>query len=156
MLTLKRIRISKIRIIALILLSAVNCSKDQNTFLPYVRINLPIPLGTNNHLTIPGNSILFRNYGVKGVIVVCVNPELNQYLAYDACCPLEKDYSGTVEIEQVRIEPNKILSTAFVGICNKCGSEFLLASGQPIKGPATHYLQSYNVLTSYQYLTVTN
>jgi len=156
MLKLKHILIPKISKAVILILLAVNCSKDQNTFLPYVRVNLPIPLATNNHLMIPRNSILFQNYGVKGVIVVCVNPELNQYLAFDACCPYEKDYSGAVEIESVRTEPNKVLSSAFVGICNKCGSEFILASGQPIKGPATHYLQNYNVIASYQYLTVTN
>lgn len=138
-------------------MSVVNCSKDQNTFLPYVRVYLPIPLATNNHLTTPGSSILFRNYGVKGVIVICVNPELNQYFAYDACCPNEKDFTGVVEIDPVRTEPGKVLSTAFVGICNKCKSEFsLMAGGQPIKGPATHYLQNYHIITAFQYLTVTN
>lgn len=157
MFKLKRIIIAKIAISALIIMSVVNCAKDQNTFLPYKRVYLPIPLATNNHLTTPGSSILFLGLGVKGVIVVCVNPDLNQYFAYDACCPNEKDYSGVVEIEPVRTEPGKVLSTAFVGICNKCGSEFsLMAGGQPIKGPAIHYLQNYKIITSFQYLTVTN
>jgi len=160
MFKLKRNIITKITISALIILAIANCSKDQNSFLPYTKIYLPIPLATHNHLKIPGNSILFRNYGVKGVIVVCVNTDLNLYYAYDACCPYEKDYSGVVEIQPIpnfTFPPGTVYSSAFFGICNKCGSEFnLMGSGQPVKGPASHYLQPYNIITAFEYLTVTN
>ncbi|MCX6238993.1 MAG: hypothetical protein NTY07_15765 [Bacteroidia bacterium] len=160
MFKLKRIIIAKITISALLILFAVNCAKDQNSFLPYVRINLHISLINYNHLKIPGNSILFKNEGVKGVIVVCVNPDLSQYMAYDACCPYEKDYSGFVEIQPVKnltSPPGTVFSSDFFGICNKCGSEFnLMGSGQPVKGPATHYLQSYSTSTGFESLMVTN
>ena len=159
MFKLKRILIAKITISALLILSAVNCAKDQNSFLPYVPINLYIPLANFNHLKIPGNSILFQNEG-DGVIVVCVNPELNLYYAYDARCPYEKDYSGVIEIEPVKnlvSPPGMVYSSAFFGVCNKCGSEFnLMGSGQPTKGPATHYLQNYNISSGFESLTVTN
>lgn len=160
MFKIKRIVITKIVIAFSILMLVVNCTKDQNTFLPYKKVYLPIPLATYNHLKIPGNSILFKNHGFKGVIVVCVNPELNQYYAYDACCPYEKDFSGTLITEPVpglQTPPGTVFSSAFFGICNKCGSEFnLMASGQPVKGPAIHYLQNYNIITSFEYLTVSN
>jgi hypothetical protein len=152
--------IAKITISLLILLSAINCSKDQNTFLPYVKISLHISLINYNHLMIPGNSVLFENEGVRGVIVVCVNPDLNQYMAYDACCPYEKDYSGTVLVKAVKnltSPPGTIYSSDFFGVCNKCGSEFnLMVNGQPHKGPATHYLQSYSLSTGFETIMVTN
>ncbi len=160
MFKLKGICVTKIAATMIIILSALNCSKDQNSFLPYVKINLPVSLINYNHLKIPGNSILFQRYGYKGVIVVCVNPDLSQYFAYDACCPYEKDFSGIVEIQPVKnlvSPPFMIYSSDFFGICNKCGSQFnLMGSGQPVKGPATHYLQNYNIATGFESLTVTN
>ena len=160
MFTLKRITIAKVTIFILIVISLSNCSKDQNTFLPYVKVNLYIPLANYNHLTIPGNSVLFQNEGYKGIIVVCVNPDLGQYYAYDACCPYEKDYSGTVTIQPIKnltSPPYTVFSSDFIGICDKCGSQFnLIAGGQPSKGPATHSLQSYNVMSGAVSLTVTN
>jgi len=160
MFRLKRAIYSKIAISIVMILLASDCSKDQNTFLPYTRVNLRISLVNFNHLKIPGNSILFKNEGVKGIIVVCVNPDLNQYFAYDACCPNEKDYSGVVEIQPVKnltSPPTMIFSSDFFGICNKCGSQFnLMGNGQPVKGPAIHYLQSYNISTGFEIITVIN
>ena len=160
MLKLKRNILAKIMLSAIIILSAVNCSKDQNTFLPYVKISLHISLINYNHLMIPGNSVLFENEGVRGVIVVCINPDLNQYMAYDACCPYEKDYSGAVLVKAVKnltSPPGTIYSSDFFGVCNKCGSEFnLMVNGQPHKGPATHYLQSYSISTGFETIMVTN
>ncbi len=156
----KPIIITKIAISALIIILAANCSKDENTFLPYKKVYLPIPLATYNHLKIPGNSILFQDHGFKGVIVACVNPDINQYYAYDACCPYEKDYSGVVVSEPtpgLQTPRGTVYSSDFFGICSKCGSKFnLMGSGQPVKGPAVKYLQMYNIITAFEYLTVTN
>jgi len=147
----------------IIILLAVNCSKDQNSFLPYVKVDLYIPLANYNQLTIPGNSILFKGYGFNqyGVIVVCVNPDLGLYYAYDACCPYETDHSGIIEIEPIKNFPapdNLVYSSAFFGTCNKCKSKFnLMGSGQPVNGSlATHYLQNYNISIGMGSLTVTN
>ena len=148
-------------VFAVIIIAAIfSCSKDQNSFLPSVRVNIPISLVNYNFLTIPGNSAVFENQGVKGVIVVCVDPLSSQYFAYDACCPNEKDYSGTVVIQPVKnlvSPPYTIFSSDFFGICNICGSKFnLMGGGQPVKGPATHYLQNYHVITGFESLTITN
>lgn len=160
MFKLKLILLSKITIPLIIILLAVNCSKDQNSFLPYVRVNLRISLVNYNHLNIPGNSVLFRNEGFRGLIVVCVNPDLSQYMAYDACCPYEKDNSGVVLIQPVKnliSPPGTVFSSDFFAVCNKCGSEFnLMGGGQPVKGPASHYLQRYNFSTGFESVTVTN
>ncbi len=157
---LKHIRFIKATIAVLIIFTWVCCSKDQNSFLPPVRVNIPISLVNYNFLTIPGNSTVFENQGVKGVIVVCVDPTSSQYFAFDACCPYEKDYSGIVMVKPVKnlvSPPFTIFSSDFFGICNICGSKFnLMGGGQPVKGPATHYLQSYHVITGFESLTITN
>lgn len=157
---IKQNNLLKIILIALLLSSAASCTKDQNSFLPSIKINLHISLVNYNFLTIPGNSIVFQNDGVKGIIVVCVNPDQSQYFAFDACCPNEKDFSGIVELQPVKnliTPPFTLFSSDFFGICNVCGSKFnLLGNGQPVKGPATHYLQSYNVITGFESLTITH
>jgi hypothetical protein len=161
MLMLKRIPIPKIAISVILIFFAVNCSKDQNSFLPYTKVDLYISLANYNHLTVSGNSILFKNAGYKGVIVVCVSPDQGLYYAYDACCPYETDYSGVVEIEAIKnltTPDNLVYSSSFYGICNKCGSKFnLMANGQPVSGSlATHYLQNYSINVGSSYLTVTH
>ncbi len=160
MFNFKHIITKKISFVAIVILVAFSCAKDQNSFLPSVRVNIPISLINFNFLTVPGNSIVFENQGVKGVIVVCVDPTSSQYFAYDACCPNEKDYSGVVTIQPVKnlvSPPMTIYSSDFFGICNICGSKFnLMGGGQPVKGPATHYLQNYHVITGFDTLTITN
>jgi hypothetical protein len=160
MFKLKRFLFAKIVISAIIILIVENCSKDQNSFLPYVRVNLYIPLANFNHLKIPGNSVLFLNEGYKGIIVVCVDPNASQYCAYDATCSYEKDFSGVIVIQPVKNLPSPpltVFSSDFFGICNKCGSKFnLMGNGQPVEGPSTRYLQSYNIVTGFENLTVTN
>ncbi|MEI7525703.1 MAG: hypothetical protein WCJ95_15285 [Mariniphaga sp.] len=160
MTSLKHIIFKQIGIALFIFLVCISCSKDQNSFLPSVRVNIPISFANYNFLTIPGNSAVFENQGVKGVILVCVDPGTSQYFAYDACCPNEKDYSGTVVVQPVKnlvSPPYTIFSSDFFGICNICGSKFnLMGGGQPVKGPATHYLQSYHVITGFDSLTITN
>ena len=161
MFKLKCLLTAKTAIFTILLLLAINCSKDQNSFLPYTKVNLYIPLANYNHLTIPGNSILFRGYGYKGngVIVVCVNPDQNLYYAYDACCPFETDYTGVIGLVPAAISTqDKIYSSDFFGTCNKCGSKFnLMTGGQPADGgPAIHYLQNYNIISGSGTLTVTN
>ena len=160
MFNLKHIISKKIFLGAIIILIATSCAKDQNSFLPSVKVNIPVSLINFNFLTIPGNSVVFQNQGVKGVIVVCVDPTSSQYFAYDACCPYEKDYSGVVIVQPVKnlvSPPLTIFSSDFFGICTICGSKFnLMGGGQPVKGPATHYLQNYHVITGFDTLTITN
>ena len=151
---------SKITISVLTILLAINCSKDQNSFLPYTSVDLHLSLVNFNHLKISGNSILFKNEGYKGLIVVCVSPDLGLYYAFDACCPYEKDYSGVIVIQPIAnlTSPSgTVYSSDFFGICNKCGSEFnLIGGGQPHKGPATHYLQNYTISSGFESLNITN
>ena len=160
MFKLNRIVFIKITSAILIALTAVSCGKDQNAFLPNVQVNFSLTPYELSFLEVSGNSIVFTNQGVNGVIVVCVDPNSSQYFAYDATCPYEKDYSGVVTVQAVKnytSPPYTIFSSDFYGVCNKCGSKFnLMGGGQPVSGPATHYLQNYNVLSGFGTLTVTH
>ena len=92
---IKNYKISKIlsaRILSFsLLLSLVigfpGCSDNQNTFVPYAKVDKYISLVNYNNLVIPGNSMTFPAEGYAGLIVICITDV--QYLAYDACCPYE-------------------------------------------------------------------
>jgi len=136
MFNLKQV-IAKITAAAVLILVAVCCSKDQNSFLPYVRVNFSMTPYEYNFLTISGNSIVFENQGLHGIIVVCVDPGSSQYYAYDATCPYEIDYTGIIVVKAVKnytSPPLTIFSSDFYGICNKCGSTFnLMAAGLRVR-----------------------
>jgi nitrite reductase/ring-hydroxylating ferredoxin subunit len=139
------IKLTKIIIVGLSMLTLITCAKDQNSFLPYVPVNFYINLAANNHLTIPGNSYTDKSQGYGGVIVMCVSTDPAQYYAFDACCPYE-----TLRTCSADPVPVKGLSSGMVifssessGTCNCCGSVYSLWSGAPTKGPSLHYLQLY-------------
>jgi nitrite reductase/ring-hydroxylating ferredoxin subunit len=145
---LQKITILKSQIVlgTLALLITSSCSKNQNSFVPYTTVDFYIPLATNNHLTIPGNSITYRNQGYGGIIVMCINP--TQYYAFDACCPYEALSTCTAELDPIKGLSNSLMvySSSVVGKCKCCGSEFsLFGGGYPTKGPASRPLQQYQV-----------
>ena len=161
---MKHINIFKITVSALIILIAAGCGKNQNSFLPNTQVNISLTPYEFSFIDISGNSIVFQGYGYNGngIILSCANPDPSspQFYAYDATCPNEKDYSGVVTVTPVKnytTPPYRIFSSSFFGTCNKCGSVFnLMGGGNPTSGPATHYLQNYNVLTGNQSITITN
>lgn len=139
----------KIFIIIVVILTLSTCSKDQNTFLPYKKVDLFISLANYNHLTVPGNSITFQLYGYGGVIVMCVNE--NEYYAYDACCPYEVTKSCTVDTDPIKnLSGNGLIYSSYTtGKCKCCGSEFMLfGGGFASKGPAARPLQQYQVVNT--------
>ncbi len=136
-----------ISVFILLILSA--CTKDQNSFLPYRKVDFYISLANYNHLTVPGNSITYRYKGFAGVIVMCINE--NQYLAFDACCPYESLGSCTVELDAIsRLSTDEmIFSSNTTGKCKCCDSEFMLfGGGFATKGPAARPLQQYQVVST--------
>jgi len=140
------IKFSQIVTTVLFFLTMVSCSKDQNSFVPYIQVNFYIPLATNNHLTIPGNSITYRNQGFAGIIVMCINP--TQYYAFDACCPYETLSTCSTELDPIKglSSPGMVFSSSVAGKCKCCGSEYsLFGGGYPTKGPSSRSLQQYQV-----------
>lgn len=161
---LRRISKAKITLPLLLILTVFGCGKNQNAFLPTVQVNISLTPYEFNFIEISGNSIEFLNQGYKGngIILSCSNPDPSapQFYAYDATCPYEKDYSGVIILTPVKnysSPPYTIFSSGFIGTCNKCGSTFnLMNGGQVTGGPATHFLENYNVLSGNGTITITN
>jgi hypothetical protein len=131
----------------LMLLNMTSCTKDQNSFVPYTQIDFYVPLATNNHLTIPGNSITYRNQGYSGITVICINS--SQYYAFDTCCPNEILSSCWAEPYPIPALSSSgiVFSSSVTAKCKCCGSEFsLFGGGYQTKGPATRGLQQYQVV----------
>jgi len=118
------------------------CSDTQNNFVPYARVDKYISLVNYNNLMIPGNSMTFPADGYAGLIVICISD--HQYLAYDACCPLEGTRAGYVETN-----PGKtgiVSSSNPTATCKVCGSQYILYNGgYPVKGPSVRNLKQYAV-----------
>jgi Rieske Fe-S protein len=116
----------------LIFVLLFSCDKYQNEIIPNVPVSFTINLNIINDLTIPGNSVLFSNFGFGGVVVYCELPGM--YYAFDATCTHEASNNCTIENEGV------------LATCKCCGSQFILLSGAyPSKGPAEMPLKQYNV-----------
>ena len=118
------------------------CSDNQNTFVPYARVDTYLSLVNYNNLLIAGNSMTFPTEGYAGLIGMCIGDQ--QYLAFDACCPFEGSKTSIVETN-----PGKtgvIASSNPVATCKICGSQYILFSGgYPTKGPSTRNLKQYQV-----------
>ena len=143
----QKIKVTHFVIASLTLLTMISCAKDQNSFVPYAPVDFYIPLATNNHLTIPGNSIMYRGQGYAGVIVTCFNSD--QYYAFDACCPYEALKTCTVELTPLSglSFPGMVYSTEVTVKCKCCGSEYnLLGGGYSTKGPSSRPLKQYQVV----------
>ena len=162
MFCVKRLFIAEITVALVLILTVIGCSKNQNAFLPNVQVNILLTYTEFNFVDISGNSIEFLNQGYKGngVILSCADANIPQFYAYDATCPYEADYSGVIQLSPVKnytSPTNTIFNSGFTGTCNKCGSTFNLKNGgQVIKGPATHFLENYYVLTGSGSITITN
>jgi len=118
------------------------CKDNQNNFVPYVKVDKYISLVNYNNLLIPGNSMTFPADGYAGLIVICISDQ--QYLAYDACCPLEGTKTSIVETNPG--QAGIVLSSNPVATCKVCGSQYILYNGgYPVKGPSTRNLKQYAV-----------
>lgn len=120
----------------------LSCADNQNTFVPYTKVDKYISLINYNNLQIPGNSMTFPTDGYSGLIVVCVSDV--QYLAFDACCPNEGTKLSTVETNPG--QTGIISSSNPLATCKVCGSQYILFNGgYPVKGPSTRNLKQYAV-----------
>ena len=78
-----------------LLVAVLACSDNQNSFVPYAKVEKYVTLPNYNNLLIPGNSTTFPTDGYAGLIVICISDM--QYLAFDACCPYEGARLSIVE-----------------------------------------------------------
>ncbi|HEY5510120.1 MAG TPA: hypothetical protein VIK10_03750 [Prolixibacteraceae bacterium] len=118
------------------------CTTNQDSLVPYAKVDEYFNLVNYNNLLIANNSMTFPTLGYAGLIVICISDQ--QYLAFDACCPFEGSRTSVVETN-----PGKtgvVASSNPVATCKICGSQyFLLGGGYPIEGPSTRNLKTYQV-----------
>lgn len=118
-------------ILAVCLLSAPGCDKDNNRYIPYVPvdiyINVTLPAYTDLN---PVGGWMYINGGSRGIIVY---NGLDGYHAYERHSPYQPDNNCTVEVPvgtQYAEDP-----------CS--GSQFTLTDGSVIMGPANLPLLEY-------------
>ena len=118
------------------------CSDNQNSFVPYAKVDKYVSLVNYNNLMIPGNSMTFPSDGYSGVIVIS-NSDM-QYLAFDACCPHEGLKNSIIETNPG--QTGIVSSSNPVATCKICGSQYILYNGgYPVKGPSSRNLKQYQV-----------
>lgn len=131
--------------IAILVLTMVSCSKEEDHPVPYVRIDFSI-LVHNHNLSNPGMSAQFQGYGYKGLFVYRVS--IDEFRAYDRACTMDPHFC-TLSI----LEDNTLLAGAE---CSE--SVYSLLDGYAIEGPANYALREYRTYfdTASNRLTVRN
>lgn len=112
----------------------LSCSKDQETSIPSVPVNIRINLDdpSNLNLNIIGNSSSIPG-GIRGIIVYRLSQD--KFNAFERMCSYQSaDTCAYVSIDS---------AISSVG-CKCCGSRFQLIDGSPISAPASASLRAYN------------
>ncbi len=130
-------KVYKTVLLAIFFLIGANGCKDNSTsVIPYKIVDMQFNPTSYIELNVPGGSVYFPGVGFGGIIVFRdLSDSSNPYLAYDAACPYEIPVLSVVANDG-----------SGVATCPKCGSQFILYSGNgsPIKGPASQPLKQYH------------
>lgn len=133
----------------LILISVLlfaSCSKDQESTIPSVPVNIRINLDNPTYVSLNsmGGSVTIEG-GNRGIIIY--RKTQFEYVAIERTC----SYRSTDTCAYVSID--SAIST--VG-CRCCTSRFQLLDGSPIKGPANASLRLYQTNLVERYLYIYN
>lgn len=120
------------------------CSKDQESTVPSVPVNIRINLdnpGFNNLNTVGGS--VYVEGGYRGIVVY--RRGIAEFMAFERTC----SYQSSDSCAYVSLDS----TISSVG-CKCCGSRFQLLDGAPIKGPANASLRTYqtNLVDRYLYI----
>ena len=132
--------------ILLIVCFALACSKDTNSNIPLVNVDVTIYLNNPayNMLSVPGGWT-YVNGGSRGIIIYRVSND--QFNAYDRHCTYDSSNScALVSVDVTNIN----------GLDDCCGSKFLLTDGSITNGPANLPLKKYQTNFDGQVLRVFN
>ena len=123
--------------IILITSTFYGCSKDEEEYIPLVRVDLTIYTNDPafNVISVPG-TWTYVNGGSKGIIIY--RAANSEFKAFDRHCTYQPDNSCSL----VSVEASNISAKD-----DCCGSQFLLTDGTVIKNPASLPLKQYQ--TSY-------
>ncbi len=119
--------------ILLILPFFLGCSKDEDEYIPLVRVDLTIYTNDPafNVISVPG-TWTYINGGSRGIIIYRASN--NEFKAYDRHCTYDSGNSCAL----VSVDATNITATD-----DCCGSQFLLTDGSVIKNPASLPLKQY-------------
>ena len=131
-------------VVILVCMLFASCSKDQESTIPSVPVNIRIDLDNPeyNQLNTIGGSISIEG-GIRGIIVYRIGQV--EFIAFDRNCSYQSfDSCATVSLDS---------TISSVG-CKCCGSRFQLIDGSPINGPANASLRRYqtNLVDRYLYI----
>ena len=122
------------------------CTKDNNSGIPLVSVNIYI--NSNNPEFINLNAVggwIYIIGGSRGIIVYKASN--NEFKAYDRHCT----YDPTNTCALVSVEVNNI-----TGLDDCCGSKFLLPDGSVTQGPANLPLKQYTTSFDGSVLHISN
>jgi nitrite reductase/ring-hydroxylating ferredoxin subunit len=123
-----------------------SCSKNDNSNIPLVPVNLNLHINDPAYIniTVPGGWI-YINGGSRGIIVYRLsNDEFN---AYDRHCTYDSSNSCAL----VSVDISNI-----TGLDDCCGSKFILTDGSVTQGPASLPLKQYNTSFNGSVLSIFN
>jgi len=111
-----------------------SCSKDKNSNIPLVPVNVYIHVNdpAYNMITVPGGWTYIIG-GSRGIIIYRASNDA--FKAYDRHCT----YNSSSSCALVSVEVNNITA-----LDDCCGSKFLLTDGSVTNGPANLPLKEYS------------
>jgi len=123
-----------------------NCTKDENSNIPLVKVDITIHITDPAYIDIavPGGW-MYVNGGSRGIIIYRVSNDA--FNAYDRHCTYESSNSCAL----VSVDVSNI-----TGLDDCCGSKFLLTDGSVTKGPANLPLKQYTTSFDGQVLRIYN
>ncbi len=119
--------------ILLIPIFFLSCSKNENSNIPLVNVNVTINVNDPAYISmsVPGGWT-YINGGSRGIIIYRVST--NEFKAYDRHCTYDSSNSCAL----VSVDVSNITA-----LDDCCGSKFLLTDGSVTKAPASLPLKQY-------------
>ncbi|GIV41934.1 MAG: hypothetical protein KatS3mg034_1244 [Vicingaceae bacterium] len=128
------------------ILFGLHCSKEYQGQVPYVPVNITITTSDPEFFDL--NAVGGWTYitgGSRGIIVYRYSQD--EFRAYDRHCP----YDPASSCALVSVDANNIEAS---DPC--CQSAFILSTGQPVRGPSSFPLKSYQTSFDGTVLRITN
>lgn len=149
--------ISKLIATITIIVVSLSCENGKHQYFPESDFHLRVDLNVYNSLKVGGNSEVFEDYGVAGIVVYCESytPSGAVYHAYDMACPYEIGEAGYLPDSICTFNTDEIQLSV---VCECCASEYSIwdGYGAPLEGVSNYFLKSYGTYTDGDYLHIYN
>ena len=146
----------KLFLTLLLFISVVACDDAYKSSIPDVAFELSYNVAVFPSITQPGYFVkVGKNthgipVGYAGIILgksVFSQFGDNNYIAFDAACPVEASRSVSINVQEDGFGN---------AVCPSCGTKYALSSGGVPEGEGTEYLKRYNVTVNGSTLLVRN